>query len=97
MQPESEYDPYDDIFNMLVHVEDGRKYALNVWAFRFLERIRHIPYFESEELRGTYQLPPDLFVEKLDRPLLEKVVADLFRTEQMREEWRCRPGMADED
>lgn len=86
-QPQPGEDPTDDCFNMQVELDDGRKYCLNVWTFRFLERARRVRELESEVLVGKYLVGPDLFVEKLDRPLLEQVVAELFATDQMMDHW----------
>jgi hypothetical protein len=80
-------DSYDDCFNMTVELDDGCKYAMNLWTFNFLERARRTPELESEALKGKYLVGPDLFVEKLDRGLLEQVVTDLLMTGQMKAQW----------
>ena len=90
------HDPYDDFFNMQVELQDGRTYAMNVWTFKFFERARgdgtDSDGTDSEgTLGGKYLLPPDLFVEKLDRRVMEDVIADLLATDQMRPEWLCPP------
>ena len=36
-------------------------------------------------------LPPDLFVDRMDRELLESVVADLIESDQLRDEWLVKP------
>ncbi|MCL4264558.1 MAG: hypothetical protein KJ069_15145 [Anaerolineae bacterium] len=87
---EPTFDPYDDFSNMLISFVDGRKFALNVWTFNALEQAKVTQELESPELTGKYLLPPDLFVEKLDRQLLEQVVTDLIRSVQLREEWLVR-------
>jgi hypothetical protein len=80
-------DPENDFFNMHIYTSDGNRYALNVWTYRFLqeaiERDRQI----GENLNGSYLLPPDLFVGKLDRALIEAVTTDLIRERKLRKEW----------
>ncbi len=42
-----EGDPTDDFANVHVRLPDGRKYAMNVWTFKFLDRSRlPWPYLE---------------------------------------------------
>jgi hypothetical protein len=57
-----------------------------VWTFKFLERARSGDQQNGDNLNGKYLLPPDLFIEKLDRRLLEDVVADMIRTHSLRKE-----------
>lgn len=66
-EPTGDEDPEDDFFNMAIHLSNGLKYALNVWAFKFLVRIQREQEASGENLSGKYVLPPDLFVQKLDR------------------------------
>jgi hypothetical protein len=88
-QPTPEDDPADDFFNMIIRLEDGRRYALNVWTFAYFTRALAETRATGEALSGRYLLPPDVFVERLDRGLLEEVVADLLRNGGLREEWRA--------
>src|SRR4051794_37743908 len=75
-------DPADDFFNMKVKLPDGRRYALNVWTFEFIHKARFPwPYEEGVGKPEEY-----LFVERLDRPLLERVVARMLEAE-----WLCPP------
>ena len=78
--------------NIAVEV-DGTRYALNIWTFDFLPLARREwPYDESaEQALASYLLPPDLFVERLDRPTIEAAIADLIANQQMRDEW-ISPG-----
>ena len=41
--------------------------------------------------------PPDLFVETLDRKLMEDVVADLIQRNGLRHEWLCSPNKQEYD
>lgn len=85
-------DPTDDFANMEVHLLDGSRYALNVWTFDFLRRARFPwPYETGVGMPAEYVLPPDLFVERLDRPTLERVVARMLLEGEMRSEWLCPP------
>jgi len=79
--------PTDDFFNMQVTLDDGRKYALNVWTTGSFMRLAAEAKTEPDCLQGAYMLPPDLFVDRMDRKLLESVVADMIETDQMRDEW----------
>lgn len=87
-QPEPDDHPYDDFFNMHIHLSTGHSYALNVWTFDFLTTIRQRDLHSGACLGGRYLLPPDLLVEKLDRAHVEAVVLDLLATNHLRDEWR---------
>ena len=82
--------PEDDFFNMQVTLACGKKYALNVWTFQYLARAVRECRQTGEHLHGSYLPPPDLFVERLDRPLIERVVSDLLAHDGLREEWKVR-------
>jgi hypothetical protein len=83
-------DPTDDFFNMQVRLADGTRYALDVWTFKFLHRARYPwPYEQAAGEPAEYLLPPDLFVERLDRTLLERVVARMLAEGEMKAEWLC--------
>ena len=82
----------DDFFNMQVQLADGRRYALNVWTFKFLQRARYPwPYMEAVGEPEEYLLPPDLFVERLDRKLLERTITRMLANNEMKAEWLCPP------
>ena len=85
--PKEDDDPEDDFINMTITLSTGVKYALNVWTFKFLETARREDQQNGDNLNGKYLVPPDLFVEKLDRRLLEDVVTDMIRTHNLRTEW----------
>lgn len=83
-------DPTDDFANIAVTLPDGRRYAMNVWTFRFLHRARFPwPYEETSGIPAEYVLPPDLFVERLDRPTLERVIGQMVANDELDERWLC--------
>jgi hypothetical protein len=90
-EPQNGYDPTDDFANIQVRLPDGRLYALNVWTFKFFCRARAPwPYEEGVEPPAEeYLIAPDLFVECLDRPTLERVVSALLKRGEMKSEWLC--------
>ena len=44
----------------------------------------------GDHLNGSYLLPPDLSVERLDRNLLEVVMADLIAKDGLSHQWEGR-------
>jgi len=91
VQPSPADDPADDFANVHVRLADGRMYALNVWTFRFLRRARFPwPYKDTSGQPAEYVVAPDLFVERLDRPTLERVVGQLLANGELNEEWLFR-------
>lgn len=90
VQPQPGDDPCNDFANIQVRLPDGRRYALNVWSFGFMRRARYPwPYQEGAGEPAEYLLPPDLFVERLDRQTIERVVSKLVENDEMRSEWLC--------
>ena len=87
-EPKPEDDATDDFFNMQVRLPDGQFYAFNVWTFKFLQRAR---YSEVSGEMQEYVLPPDLFVEELNRALLERVVTRMLAQGEMKSEWLYAP------
>jgi hypothetical protein len=52
-------DPTDDFANVQVRLPDGRKYALNVWTFKFLHRARfRWPYADASGRPAEYVVAP---------------------------------------
>ncbi len=86
-----EFDPADDFFNMTVKLTDGSEFALNVWTYKFLSRAITDCKESGEGLGGKYLFPPDLFVERLDRGLMEEIVSDLIARGQMKQHWLVAP------
>lgn len=83
--------PTENFCNISVTLEDGRRYALNIWTFDFLPLARfEWPYeAKSGALPSLYLLPPDLFVERLDRQTIEKIISEMIEKEEMQEQWLC--------
>ncbi len=81
------YDPEDAVFNMTITLSDGKYYALNVWTYSCSSRVVSEAQYWGENLAGKYMLPPDLFVARLDRALLEAVVSHLIHKNQLRADW----------
>jgi hypothetical protein len=84
----NEFDPECDGFNMKITLDTGEMYALNVWTYKLVERIYQTMVREDENLRGAYLLPPNLFVQRLDRNLIEAVVSELIKADNLQEVWR---------
>jgi hypothetical protein len=80
-----DFDRDDEFFNMAVILSDGRRYALSVWTYKFLERARREDQETGENLHGAYLAAPDLFVERLDRALLETAINDMIRHHRLRD------------
>ncbi len=80
-----EVDPYNwdvenEFANIHVHLSDGRHYGVNVWTYKFLETSIKKNIESGENLKGLYQIPPDLFVKELTRDCSEKAISDLLDT-----------------
>jgi len=75
-----------EVFNMQLRLDDGRRYALNVWTFRFVEQLRQDLVNEGED--PLYSIGPDLLVERAERAHLERVVEKLMERGELKEEWQ---------
>lgn len=78
-------DRSDDFFNMTVNTNDDRSCALDVWTFKFLKRTRKEDQLSGDNLSGQYLKPPDLFVDREDRELLEEVVKHMIENDELEE------------
>ncbi len=83
--------PPENFCNISVTLPDRRRYALNVWTFDFLLLARYPWPYELgvEHAPAKYVLPPDLFVERLDRATIEVVISEMLANNQMKSEWLC--------
>lgn len=86
--PNADDDPTDEFCNVRITLPNGAVYALNVWTYKFLQRAIEQARRDGENLGGQYLEPPDLFVERLDRKLLEAVFADLIQRDALLEQWK---------
>ena len=85
-------DPEDEIFNLQIALPSGKKYAINVWTYQSIDKAVKACEDSGECLDGSYLLPPDLFVHRLDRELLEQIAADLIARDALKSEWEvCDP------
>jgi hypothetical protein len=76
--PNEHDNPEDDCFNMQITLDNENCYALTVWTQKYFQRVLLECKETGEFLSGAYLLPPDLFVERMDRTLIERIVADLI-------------------
>ena len=107
------YDPEDEFFNMTVTLASGKRYALNVWTFKLheaavrairfedaaeRERFRSFGLVAGHSIEREYMLPPDLLVSRLDRKLIEQMVAHMLEqwNGELLPQWECGPPL-DED
>jgi len=74
------WDVDNEFANIKVSLPDGRQYGINVWTYKFLETAVKTDQEKNENLNGTYQIPPDLFVKELTRDCIEKTIQDLLKT-----------------
>jgi len=83
--------PMENFCIIEVKLEDGRRYALNIWTFDFLLLARYPwPYeIDTSQAPAKYVFPPDLFVERLDRNTIEAIITELLAKNEMKEEWLC--------
>ncbi|WP_199912809.1 hypothetical protein [Aquimarina aquimarini] len=81
--------PWDDLendfANVIVDTLDGRSYGINVWTFKYLESAIKQDQENGENLKGLYQVPPDLFVKELTRNCVEKTITDLLKNGNLEE------------
>jgi hypothetical protein len=79
---------YENNFcNMTITLPGGRAYALSVWTYAYCQQAMRESSDGPARLQGAYLLPPDLLVKRLDRKLIEAVVADLLKREELHNEW----------
>ena len=79
-----------EYFNMTIALDDGTRYALNVWCADSIHSIMQHSAEVSEALRGQYAIAPDLIVAVADREHLEQVVAELLERGLLKDSWRTK-------
>jgi len=68
-----------DFCNVAVYLSTGDRFALNVWTFDFFAEARADGELHgSPDVKHLYLHPPDLFVQDLTRPTIEKVIVDIL-------------------
>lgn len=73
------WDIENEFCNVIVDLEDGRRYGLNVWTYKFLETAIREDKKTGHNLSGLYQIPPDLFVKELSRECIQQTIEDLLK------------------
>ncbi|MBX3165200.1 MAG: hypothetical protein KF900_12050 [Bacteroidetes bacterium] len=73
------WDIENDFCNILVDLEDGRHYGLNVWTYNYLQTAIAEDKKTGQNLHGLYQTPPDLFVKELTRNCIQQTIEDLLK------------------
>jgi hypothetical protein len=76
---ETTWDKTNDFANIAVSLPDGRRYGINVWTFQFLQSAIEEDVKNNQNLQGSYQIPPDLFVRELTRECVEATIQDLLK------------------
>ncbi len=77
------WDIENEFCNVIVNLEDGRKYGLNIWTYKFLETAIKEDLETGKNLNGLYQKPPDLFVKELTRECIERSIQDLLKIDDL--------------
>lgn len=77
----------EDAFILYVEGGSGDVYEFTVWTEAYLARSRQRDQESGACLSGQYLLLPDLVVASHDVDLIERIVADLIRTNRLREAW----------
>jgi hypothetical protein len=87
-EADSDLDPGNASSRVLITLARGEEYALSVWTFGFLQSFLADSRELGLNLGGVYVVAPDLLVERLDRPTIERVVADLVAEKKLDLGWR---------
>ena len=75
-----QWDIENEFANIQVDLQDGRKYGINVWTYKFFETSIIQDKEKGENLSGLYQIPPDLLVKEMTRDCIGKTIEDLLKT-----------------
>ena len=67
-----------DFANILVTLNDGRKYGINVWTYDYWNMAK-------EEDETPYVIPPDLFVAELTRECIKQSISKLLDQGELEE------------
>ena len=77
------WDKENEFCNIRVELEDGRKYGVNVWTYKFLETAISDDKKTGQNLSGLYLRPPDLFVKELTRECIQQTIEDLLKIDHL--------------
>jgi hypothetical protein len=77
------WDKENDFCNAHVDLEDGRRFGLNIWTYKFLQTAVNDDKKTGQNLNGLYLKPPDLFVKELTRECIEQTIQDLLKTDDL--------------
>jgi len=79
------WDNQNECCNINIDLLNGKLYGLNVWTYKFLETTIKLDQDSGENLKGIYQIPPDLFVKELTRECISKTIEDLLKKGELEE------------
>ena len=89
--PRGDDDPEVDFCNAMVTLPDGREYCFTLWTFRYLGWVeQHSDADERLVIPREFVRAPDLFVRRLERPLIERAFSELL-SDGVPSEWLARP------
>ena len=73
-----DWDRANEFCNIGVDLPDGRHCGINVWTYAFLATVVAQNVKDNQNLQGSYQVAPDLFVKEITRECIEATIADLL-------------------
>jgi len=76
----------EEYFILQIDCASGDLYELTMCTDAYLARVRQQDRESGDRLSGQYLLVPDLVANK-DVTLIEQIIADLIRTQRLRESW----------
>ena len=89
--PSLKDDPQCDFCNVQVRIGSAL-YAANVWTFGYIAVARNEDVVGTPlETPSAWLLPPDLLVERLDRPTITCAVEELLAAGGLPEVWLVEP------
>lgn len=73
----------NEFCNIQVDLQDGRRYGINIWTYKFLQTAVEENLKTGNNLNGLYQKPPDLFVKQLTRDCIQQTIEDLLKIDDL--------------
>ena len=77
------WDIENEFCNIEVELQDGRRYGINIWTYKFLQTSIEDDFKTGNNLNGIYQKPPDLFVKELTRDCIQQTIEDLLKIDDL--------------